>query len=88
MYKIFWMAPFRVFITVLDLMIAIRDKDATTYAKNYWWWFKKRFDKKYHLYMFKKRKSFKELSDGPFQLSNDGILGKKTPYGWSRNNSK
>jgi len=55
-YKIFWMAPFRVFITILDLMIAIRDKDATTYAKNYWWWLKKRFDKKYYLYMFKKAK--------------------------------
>lgn len=78
MYKVFWMAPFRVFITVLDLMIAIRDKDATTYAKNYWWWLKKRFDKNYHLYMFKKRRRFKELSDGPFQLPKDGILGKKT----------
>lgn len=75
-YKIFWMAPFRLFITVLDIMIAIRDKDATTYAKNYWWWFMKRFDRNYHLYMFKKRKNLGSLSGKPFQLSRDGIIRK------------
>lgn len=82
-YKIFWMAPFRVFISVLDIMIAIRDKDATTYAKNYWWWFRKRFDKNYHLYMFKKRKKFKNLTSGPFQLPIDGKLGVKSSNGWN-----
>ncbi|MFH1905624.1 MAG: radical SAM protein [bacterium] len=82
MYKIFWMAPFKVFITVLDLMVAIRDQDARTYARSYWWWFRKRFNKRYHLYMLKKRKKFKELLDGPFQLPKDGILGKKTANGW------
>ena len=80
--KIFWMAPFRLFISVLDIMIAIRDRDATTYVKNYWWWFRKRFDKNYYLYMFKKRKRFKIVSGGLFQLSKEGILGKKTAYGW------
>lgn len=80
-YKIFWLAPFRLFITVLDIMIAIRDKDATTYAKNYWWWFRKRFDKNYHLYLFKRRKKFKVAPDGFFQLPKDGILGEKTVYG-------
>jgi radical SAM superfamily enzyme YgiQ (UPF0313 family) len=80
-YKIFWMAPFRVFITILDLMIAIRDKDAATYAKNYWWWFRKRFDKNYHLYYFKKRRKFEEL-DTPFQLPANGMLGTKTKNGW------
>lgn len=75
-YKIFWMAPFRLFITVLDLMIAFRDKDATTYAKNYWWWFCKRFDKNYHLYMFKKNRKMKPLKDGIFQLPKDGLLKK------------
>lgn len=83
-YKIFWMAPFRVFISVLDIMIAIRDKDATTYAKNYWWWFRKRFDKNYHLYMFKKRKIFKNLTSGPFQLPIDGNLGEKSHNGWNQ----
>jgi len=84
-YKIFWLAPFRLFITVLDLMIAIRDKDATTYVRNYWWWFRKRFDKDYHLYIFKRRKKFEEFPDGPFQLPGNGILGKKTARGWQIN---
>jgi anaerobic magnesium-protoporphyrin IX monomethyl ester cyclase len=87
LYKIFWMAPFRVFITVLDLMIAARDEDATTYVKHYWWWFKKRFDKNYHLYMFKKRKKYEVLSEG-FQLPLDGVLGTKTGSGWKRILSK
>jgi hypothetical protein len=82
LYKIFWMAPFRIFISLLDLMIAVRDKDATTYVKNYFWWFKKRFDKDYHLYHFKNRRKFKALTDGPFELPRDGVLGKKTEYGW------
>jgi len=81
-YKIFWMAPFRIFITVLDLMIAIRDVDATTYAKNYWWWFKKRFDPKYHLYRSKKRIELEELSGAPFGIPADGVLGEKTSQGW------
>lgn len=84
LYKMFWMAPFRVFISLLDLMIAVRDKDATTYVKNYAWWFMKRFDSNYHLYWFKKRKSFQKLADGPFQLPIDGYLGAKTDVGWTR----
>lgn len=72
-YKVFWMAPFRVFITVLDLMIAVRDKDAWAYAKNYVWWFMKRFDRNYHLYYFKKRQEFPETSP-IFELPKDGIL--------------
>ena len=84
LYKILWLAPFRLLISILDIIIAARDRDATTYAKSYWWWFRKRFDKDYHLYMFKKRKIFRELSDGPFQLTIDGILGKKTEQGWRR----
>lgn len=83
LYKIFWMAPFRLLISILDLMIAVRDKDAQTYVKNYWWWFKKRFNPDYHLYYFKKRKTFPPLADGPFELPPDGILGGKTPRGWS-----
>ncbi len=79
------MAPFRLFISMLDIMIAIRDKDATTYAKNYWWWFRKRFDRNYHLYMFKKRKKYQVLPGTPFQLPRDGILGKKTVHGWEIN---
>jgi hypothetical protein len=71
------------FITVLDLMIAVRDTDATTYAKNYWWWFKKRFDPNYHLYMFKKRTKYDVLPK-PFELPKDGVLGKKTQKGWMR----
>lgn len=81
-YKILWMAPFRLAISVLDILIAIRDRDATTYVKNYWWWLKKRFDKNYHLYMFKKRSKFAPLPDGIFQLSEDGDLGGKNIYGW------
>ncbi len=83
-YKIFWMAPFRLFMTVLDIMIAVRDKDATTYVKNYYWWFRKRFDSKYHLYMFKRPKKHQVLSDAPFQLPRDGILGRKTAHGYER----
>jgi hypothetical protein len=82
LYKILWLAPFRLLISILDLIIAVRDRDATTYAKSYWWWFRKRFDKDYHLYMLKKRKIFEELPDGPLQLPKDGILGKKTEHGW------
>lgn len=88
LYKIFWLAPFRLFISVMDIMIAMRDWDATTYVKNYWWWFKKRFDKNYHLYMFKKRQSFEELQEGPFQLAKDGMIGKKTTQGWIKENSE
>ena len=84
-YRIFWMLPFRFFISILDVMIAVRDKDATTYVKNYWWWFRKRFDKNYHLYIFKKRKKFNVVPDGPFQLPQDGILGEKTACGWQCN---
>ena len=87
LYKIFWMAPFRVFITVLDLMIAARDEDATTYVKHYWWWFKKRFDKNYHLYMFKKRKNYEVLPQS-FQLPLDSVLGTKNDKGWKRVISK
>lgn len=82
-YKVFWMAPFKVFISILDIMIAARDKDATTYAKNYVWWFLKRFDKNYHLYMFKKREKFEPLPK-PFELPKDGILGRKTAKGWQK----
>jgi hypothetical protein len=87
LYNIFWMAPFRLFISVLDVLIAMRDEDASTYAKNYWWWLRKRFDKKYHLYVFKKRKRFENLSSGPFQLSGDGVIGEKTLRGWERKSS-
>lgn len=84
LYKIFWMAPFRFFITFLDLAIAVRDQDARTYAVNYWWWFRKRFDPHYHLYWFKKRKKYPLLADGSFELPADGLLGEKTPQGWTR----
>lgn len=82
LYNIFWLAPFRIFISMLDLMIAIRDKDATTYVKNYAWWIRKRFDKNYHLYIFKKRKKFNPIQTDIFQLPCDGILWKKTEQGW------
>ena len=62
-------------------MIAARDEDATTYVKHYWWWFKKRFDRNYRLYMFKKRKQFEKLSKC-FELPKDGVLGRKTKNGW------
>lgn len=73
-HKILWIAPFRLAISLLDILIAIRDRDATTYAKNYWWWIRKRFDKNYHLYMFKKMAKFTRLPEGIFQLPQDGNL--------------
>ena len=69
LYQIFWMAPFR-------------DKDATTYVKHFLWWFKKRFDKNYHLFIFKKRKRF-EVLEKFFELPKNGVLGKKTNTGWT-----
>jgi anaerobic magnesium-protoporphyrin IX monomethyl ester cyclase len=81
-YKVFWMAPFRFFITFMDIGIALRDRDARTYVKNYWWWFRRRFDKDYHLYMFKKRKQLQPLTGKPFQLPGDGLLLNKGDYGW------
>ena len=87
LYKISWMAPFRLFISILDLMIAARDKDATTYVRHYWWWFKRRFDKNYHLYIFKKRKRFSTLSKC-FELPKNGILGNKKENGWMRSNAQ
>ena len=84
LYKVFWMAPFRIFISVLDLMIAARDIDATTYAMNYVWWLRKRFDSRYHLYWFKKRKTFNNV-DKVFELHSHGHLGKKTSTGYSSN---
>lgn len=84
LYKIFWMAPFRLFISGLDLMIAVRDQDARTYVYNYWWWFRKRFDPSYHLYMFKPRKTYPAVPGGPFELPPDGLLGRKSSQGWQR----
>ncbi len=80
-YRFFWTLPFRVFISVLDLLIAARDKDATTYVKNYGWWFLKRFDPSYHLSYFKKTQTFPEVGE-PFELPKDGLLGAKGPAGW------
>ena len=80
-YKVFWMAPFRLFISLLDLAIAIRDRDATTYCKNYWWWFKKRFDKNYHLYYFKKITK-RPIVTKTFELPADGVLGTRTSLGY------
>jgi hypothetical protein len=78
--KILWLAPFRLVISLFDVGIAIRDVDARTYVKNYWWWFRKRFDRNYHLYLFTKRKKLRELPDGPFQLPADGVInGKAAP---------
>jgi len=88
LHKIFWMAPFRLFIVFLDLAIAIRDVDARTYAKNYWWWFRKRFDRAYHLFIFKKRKKWPVLEGEIFQLRKDGRLGTKTPDGWRRQDNQ
>jgi anaerobic magnesium-protoporphyrin IX monomethyl ester cyclase len=82
LYKIFWMAPFRIFISLLDLGTAIRDVDARTYVKNYWWWFRKRFDRNYHLYYFKKKVRYPLLQDGQFELPVDGMLRKKSSRGW------
>jgi hypothetical protein len=66
----------------MDVGIAFRDLDARTYVKNYWWWFMKRFDKSYHLYLFKKRTRFDTLTVDPFQLPIDGILSEKGNLGW------
>ncbi len=87
-YKIFWMAPFRLFLTFLDVGTAIRDVDARTYVKNYWWWLRKRFDRNYHLYLFKKRTRYQVLQAGPFQLPVDGSLGNKTSQGWELTHGK
>ena len=80
-YRFFWTLPFRLLISVLDLLIAARDKDATTYVKNYVWWFMKRFDPSYHLSYFKKKKTFPEVKV-PFELPKNGLLGTKGASGW------
>lgn len=82
LHKILWLAPFKFFISFMDIGIAIRDIDARTYVKNYLWWFKKRFDKDYHLYMFKNRTQLLELSGETFQLPKNGILATKGEQGW------
>ncbi len=82
--RLFRLAPFRLLISLFDIAIAVRDLDARTYVKNYWWWFKKRFDRGYHLYWFKQRAHYSLLAGGPFQLPKDGILGRKTAIGWEQ----
>jgi hypothetical protein len=34
--------------------MVIRDYDANAYARNYWWWFAKRFNPKHPSYFFNK----------------------------------
>jgi hypothetical protein len=86
-YRFFWTLPFRLLISVLDLLIAARDKDATTYVRNYGWWFMKRFDPAYHLSYFKKKTPFPEIGT-PFELPKDGVLGSKGDSGWQRPDAK
>jgi len=81
-YNIFWMGPFRLFISLLDIAIATRDTDATTYVKNYIWWLKKRLDPKYHLSLFKRHKKF-PLVEKQFRLPADGLLGEKVVDGFA-----
>jgi hypothetical protein len=76
-YKILWLAPFRLVIGLFDIGIAIRDVDARTYVKNYWWWIRKRFDRRYHLYLFTARKKLTELPEGPFELPADGVITRR-----------
>jgi len=51
-YKIFPYMPMNAILSTIDLCMIFRrrDRDAYAYAKNYWYWFKSRFDKRHPAY--------------------------------------
>lgn len=44
LYKVFKWVPFDPILRAFDLTMVFRDLDAQAYAKNYWWWYTRRFD--------------------------------------------
>ncbi len=55
-YYLFRVLPLGFVLRLFDLTMVVRDWDAKAYALNYWWWFRKRFDKGHPNY-FRKRYS-------------------------------
>ena len=53
-YYAFYYLPFDFILRVFDLSMVVRDYDANAYARNYWWWFTKRFNPKHPSYFFNK----------------------------------
>ena len=53
-YYAFYYLPFNFILRFFDLSMVVRDYDASAYARNYWWWFTKRFDSKHPAYFFNK----------------------------------
>jgi len=49
-YHVFYYLPFDFILRIFDLSMVVRDYDANAYARNYWWWFMKRFDSKHPSY--------------------------------------
>lgn len=43
LYFLFYVIPFDFILRLFDLTLVIRDRDARAYARNYWWWFCRRF---------------------------------------------
>ena len=46
--------PFDFILRFFDLSMVIRDYDTSAYARNYWWWFLKRFNPKHPSHFFNK----------------------------------
>lgn len=54
LYHTFYYLPFELILRIFDISMVVRDHDANAYARNYWWWFKKRFDPKHPSYFLNK----------------------------------
>ena len=53
-YYVLYYALFNFILRFFDLSMVVRDNDADVYARNYWWWFTKRFDAKHSAYFLNK----------------------------------
>ncbi len=64
-YHMFYYLPFDFILRLFDLSMVFRDYDANAYARNYWWWFSKRFNSKHPSYFFNNLKAFRGPNDPP-----------------------
>ncbi len=80
-YKAFRVLPLGPVLRLFDLSMVIRDLDAQAYALNYWWWFRRRFDRKHPNY--RRRRCTK--ADGKFHPDTKRIsMAPETPPVWER----
>ena len=79
LYHIFYYLPYNFILRFFDLSMVVRDYDANAYAKNYWWWFMKRFNLNHPNSYFNNMPSSSSLnSDSRTKLNNQQVLQTQT----------